>query len=98
MIHHQEEEQNDTKPNNMEQNDEQKINYSENEILLEINGANFLHKPDHSLNMLKNLNVKIYKNELIAVIGTVGSGKTTLIKGLLGETYLNSGNIKYSLQ
>ena len=36
---------------------------------------------------MRNINLKIYKNELIGIIGKVGSGKSTLLKSILGETY-----------
>ena len=63
---------------------------------------------------LSNVNIKINPGEVVAVIGSVGSGKSALIKGLLGElnpivpepsnTYVNyplvisHGNIAYCSQ
>lgn len=51
---------------------------------------------------LKNINVKIEKNENIAIIGQIGSGKSTLVKLLLkffepsqGEILINNINLKY---
>jgi ABC-type transport system involved in cytochrome bd biosynthesis fused ATPase/permease subunit len=39
------------------------------------------------------LNFEIKKGELIAVIGTVGSGKSSLLSALLGEMYKFNGTI-----
>eukprot|EP01084_Bolivina_argentea_P015711 29449_1 len=65
-------------------NEEEK---TENDILIKISNASFQHSPDSNSNMLRNINLEIRKKELIAVIGSVGSGKTTLCKSLLGETH-----------
>ncbi|KAJ3094460.1 hypothetical protein HDU97_008038, partial [Phlyctochytrium planicorne] len=42
----------------------------------------------------QNLNLKIRKGKLTAIIGTVGSGKTSLIAACLGDMKLVSGSIK----
>nr|APD26519.1 ATP-binding cassette transporter subfamily C member 1 X6 protein [Brachionus koreanus] len=42
---------------------------------------------------LHNLNFDIKKGELVAVVGSVGSGKSSLISGLLGEMYKFKGYI-----
>ena len=51
---------------------------------------------------LKNINVKIEKNENVAIIGQIGSGKSTLVKLLLkffepteGEVLINNINLKH---
>ena len=44
--------------------------------------------------ILKNLNFTIKKGEFISIIGKVGSGKSLLLKSILGETILKSGSIK----
>jgi len=44
--------------------------------------------------VFKNLNFKIKKNEKIAIFGNTGSGKSTLIKMLIGVIPPNSGEIK----
>nr|QUF59450.1 ATP-binding cassette transporter Abcc1-6 [Brachionus angularis] len=42
---------------------------------------------------LEKLNFEIPKGELVAVVGTVGSGKSSLLSGLLGEMHKFQGNI-----
>lgn len=41
--------------------------------------------------VLKNINLNIEKGQLAAVVGPVGSGKTSLISSLLGETEKMTG-------
>lgn len=41
---------------------------------------------------LKNINLTFKSNELIAIVGSVGSGKSTLISSILGETILVDGD------
>ncbi|QKX53596.1 uncharacterized protein TRUGW13939_00675 [Talaromyces rugulosus] len=42
---------------------------------------------------VKDLSFSIKRNELVAVIGTVGSGKTSLLAALAGDMRLTDGNI-----
>ncbi|KAJ8896863.1 hypothetical protein PR048_002209 [Dryococelus australis] len=48
--------------------------------------------------VLKNINLSVNHGSLVAVVGTVGSGKSSLISALLGEMDKLSGrvNIKVS--
>lgn len=41
-----------------------------------------------------NLNLEIQPREVIAIIGANGSGKTSLLKAILGQLELTAGNIK----
>nr|QUF59451.1 ATP-binding cassette transporter Abcc1-6-2 [Brachionus angularis] len=43
--------------------------------------------------LLENLNFEISKGELIAVVGTVGCGKSSLLSGFLGEMHKFQGTI-----
>ena len=45
-------------------------------------------------NILENINLKINKNDLVAITGHNGSGKTTLIKIVLGLLKAKKGEIK----
>jgi len=40
--------------------------------------------------VLKNINLEIYRNEILGIIGPANSGKTTLLKSLNRLNYLNS--------
>ncbi|KAK8803865.1 hypothetical protein WA158_001559 [Blastocystis sp. Blastoise] len=42
-------------------------------------------------NVLKDINIKIKKGSLVAVVGRVGSGKTSFVSALIGEMTKNSG-------
>uniref|UniRef100_A0A9I9E0F0 ABC-type xenobiotic transporter n=1 Tax=Cucumis melo TaxID=3656 RepID=A0A9I9E0F0_CUCME len=43
--------------------------------------------------LLNNLTLEIYKGSLVAVIGEVGSGKTSLLSAILGEMQLLHGSV-----
>jgi len=51
---------------------------------------------NRSCHTLINLDLSIRRGELVAVIGTVGSGKSSLLNGLLGEMILQSGIVRVS--
>ncbi|XP_053695520.1 multidrug resistance-associated protein 1 isoform X2 [Sabethes cyaneus] len=42
---------------------------------------------------LKNINMKVEKNQLAAIVGTVGSGKSSVLSALLGEMDKISGRV-----
>ena len=50
--------------------------------------------PKSSNKILKDLSVKITKNDRIGVLGKNGTGKSTFLKTLIGELEASSGNIK----
>ena len=43
--------------------------------------------------VLRNINLKIQASQLVAVVGTVGSGKSSLISAFLGEMEKLSGRV-----
>lgn len=49
--------------------------------------------PTSTFNTLNNINLQIYKNETLGVIGRVGSGKSTLLHVILKELPLLTGTI-----
>jgi len=50
----------------------------------------------HDKVVLKKINLNIYKNDFLAVIGPNGGGKTTLVKLMVGLLPLQSGSISFS--
>ncbi len=51
--------------------------------------------PNSKKDILKNINLKICKNQFIGIMGSSGKGKTTLIKIILGLIEPNSGHILF---
>ena len=51
-------------------------------------------KDDKNAFELKNLNLEINDNGLVAVIGPVGSGKSSFLMSLLEELEIINGNVK----
>jgi branched-chain amino acid transport system ATP-binding protein len=47
------------------------------------------------IQVLWDVNLKVYEGEIIAVLGPNGAGKTTLLRTIMGLTNLYSGNISY---
>jgi ATP-binding cassette subfamily C (CFTR/MRP) protein 1 len=45
---------------------------------------------------IENLQMEIKKGSLVAVVGTVGSGKSSLLQGLIGEMKLVEGKVSFS--
>ncbi|MAD42156.1 MAG: type I secretion system permease/ATPase [Arcobacter sp.] len=52
--------------------------------------------PDSNYEILKNVSFFIKKGEKVAIIGRIGSGKTTILKLLLGLYQASSGTILYN--
>lgn len=44
---------------------------------------------------LRNINLTLYRGELIAVVGSIGSGKTSLIAALTGDMEMTSGKVTW---
>jgi ABC-type multidrug transport system ATPase subunit len=45
---------------------------------------------------VENLNIKIYKSEILGLLGRNGAGKTTLVDMITKVTYPSSGVIKFN--
>lgn len=60
---------------------------------VEVKDGTFSWDDDGQLKDLKNINLKINKGELTAIVGTVGSGKSSLLASILGEMHKISGKV-----
>jgi len=60
---------------------------------VEIIDGTFSWDDDTTQHDLKNINLKIKKGELTAIVGTVGSGKSSLLASILGEMHKISGKV-----
>ena len=61
---------------------------------IEINNIDFSYSQNKKV--IKNLSLKIYEKDNIALVGSSGNGKSTLVKILLGLLMPTSGEIKYN--
>ena len=62
---------------------------------VELQSATFSHDNSNLGNgILHNVSLSCKCGELIAVVGQIGSGKSSLIQGILGEMRLTSGSLK----
>ena len=50
----------------------------------------FTNKAIHTL---RNVNLKVKQGQLVGIVGTVGSGKSSMLTSLLGEMHLRSGSV-----
>ena len=63
---------------------------------LVFNNASFSWSKSCSSPTLKDLNLNIKKGDLVAVVGKIGSGKSSLLSSILGEMVGVSGDVKTS--
>ncbi|QCE06576.1 ABC transporter C family member 14-like [Vigna unguiculata] len=63
-------------------------------IAVQVRDGTFSWDDDGQLQDLKNINLEINKGEITAIVGTVGSGKSSLLASILGEMHKNSGKIQ----
>jgi ABC-type multidrug transport system fused ATPase/permease subunit len=73
---------------------------SNDEVAVMIQNANFswtdqkiTAQNSSTLGRLTQVDIKIRRGDLVAIVGPVGSGKSTLMSALLGELYLESGAV-----
>ncbi len=60
--------------------------------LLEVNGLNSYYGDSH---ILFDLSLKVERNEVVALLGRNGAGKSTTLKSLMGVVTPRSGSIKF---
>nr|GLL43806.1 ABC transporter C family member 4-like [Ipomoea trifida] len=63
-------------------------------IAVEVKNGNFSWDDNDEKNVLKDINFRIRKGELAAIVGTVGSGKSSLLASILGELQKSSGEVR----
>jgi ABC-type bacteriocin/lantibiotic exporter with double-glycine peptidase domain len=68
-----------------------KIKFSNFKNLIEFKNVSFSYNKDSEV--IKNINLKIYRNKITAIIGQSGSGKSTLLDLLVGLIKPTKGNI-----
>ena len=77
---------------NNEEIDPFAVSHEESSNAVEIDNASF-HWDMESPTVLKDINIKIPKGSLTAIVGTVGSGKSSLLSALLGELHKVQGRV-----
>ncbi|GMI69433.1 multidrug resistance-associated protein 4, ATP-binding cassette C4 [Hibiscus trionum] len=63
-------------------------------VAVEIKDGAFSWDDENGEPVLKNINLEIKKGELAAIVGTVGSGKSSFLASVLGEMHKISGKVK----
>jgi len=67
---------------------------SDNPLLSKASGVDIENNTSNrGIYTLRDLNISIKKGQLVAVVGAVGSGKSSLISAILGNMYLHSGEV-----
>lgn len=51
------------------------------------------HGVNRAIHTLTNLNFRVKKGQLVGIVGSVGSGKSSILNAILGEMHLRSGSI-----
>lgn len=64
-----------------------------NDILISIENLKKTYTSPPKVEVLKSINLKVYKNEILAITGESGSGKTTLLNLIGGIDGITDGNI-----
>ena len=76
-----------------EPNNEQKIRNIPDNVGIEFRDVTFQYDGPHSTKVLDKISLKIPANKVTAIVGTSGSGKTTMLKMMLGFYQPVSGEI-----
>ncbi|KAK2994509.1 hypothetical protein RJ640_001458 [Escallonia rubra] len=63
-------------------------------IAVEVKDGNFSWDDEGGGMVLKDVNLEIKKGQLAAIVGTVGSGKSSLLASILGELHKVSGEVR----
>ncbi|CAK9145577.1 unnamed protein product [Ilex paraguariensis] len=63
-------------------------------IAVDVKNGGFSWDDEGTEEVLKDVNLEIKKGELAAIVGTVGSGKSSLLASILGELHKISGKVR----
>lgn len=72
----------------------ERVEGCEGDIAVEVKDGTFSWDDENGDEVVKCLNFEIRKKELTAIVGTVGSGKSSLLAAILGEMNKLSGKIR----
>lgn len=75
-------------------NSVERVEGCEGNIAVEVRDGNFSWDDEDGQEVLKSLNFVIRKKEITAIVGTVGSGKSSLLAAVLGEMNKLSGKVR----
>ncbi|KAG9452230.1 hypothetical protein H6P81_005134 [Aristolochia fimbriata] len=67
---------------------------NEADFAVEINDGKFSWNLDSGTPTLSSINLKVIRGKKVAICGTVGSGKSSLLSAILGEIQKKSGTVK----
>ena len=81
---------------NVQEIDETAIGRNENrEMPVVVDNASFKWDKDSPI-VLKNISIRVKRNKLVAIVGQVGSGKSSLLSALLGDLDKPKGTVNVS--
>ncbi|GLU07394.1 hypothetical protein SLE2022_243540 [Rubroshorea leprosula] len=63
-------------------------------VAVEVKDGKFSWEDENGEEVLKNINLEVRKGEITAIVGTVGSGKSSLLASILGEMHKISGKVR----
>ncbi|KAL0414738.1 UNVERIFIED_CONTAM: ABC transporter C family member 14 [Sesamum radiatum] len=63
-------------------------------IAVEVEEGTFAWEDEGGQHVLKDINFEVKKGELAAIVGMVGSGKSSLLASVLGELHKTSGKVR----
>ena len=53
-------------------------------------------KDDQDVFKLQDIDLHVPRGQLVAIVGAVGSGKTSLLRGIIGEMRRTAGSVRFS--
>ncbi|XP_065864880.1 putative ABC transporter C family member 15 [Euphorbia lathyris] len=72
------------------------VRKDESEFEVDIDAGKFSWDPESTIPTLDRIQLKVKRGMKVAICGTVGSGKSSLLSSILGEIQKLSGNVKIS--